>query len=183
MKLKIQKELCINFKHLENRAVEPIDGDVDGLITKLNDNKDELAIAILGETSENGYNRIRRKHTTSKLPTYCSITSPQPEVEDLSMNVSCPCNNFVSLNDIDIDVTTEVIDGMALESVNLEEEEALLKTAEVSTGEHLEGAKLKGNYCDYVTLMQDKTKRKNRSVKEDEKAIVIDSIDGHQLNQ
>ena len=72
------------------------------------------------------------------------------------MNESCPRDNFVQLNDIDIDVTTEVIDGMALESVNLEEEEALLKTAEVSTGEHLEGAKLKGNYYDYVTLMEEK---------------------------
>ena len=107
------------------------------------------------------------------------MTKHRPVIEDLSINNQfVSSHNLSALEEIDIDVTTEVHDGVALEVANLDEEEALLKTAEVSTGENLQGGKIKGNYSDYLSWMVDKHKIKKRSFKEGEKEIIIDSIDG-----
>ena len=60
VKEKLQHELQMNFSHLSNEVTLPVDGDKDGRIEQLDQDKDRLAITILGQSSRNGYQRFRK---------------------------------------------------------------------------------------------------------------------------
>lgn len=60
VKEKLQNELRMNFFHHSNDVTLPVDGDEDGRIEQLDLEKDKLAIAILGQSSRNGYKRLRK---------------------------------------------------------------------------------------------------------------------------
>ena len=107
----LEKRLKVEFKSIADRAIPPIEGDTDGSISFIDETKleYELAVSLLGETSRNGYERIKKKvnkrsaaiakgtngadgttnHTTNKVRSYHMLTMNRPKVEHFSEELYC----------------------------------------------------------------------------------------------
>ena len=192
VKVYLESKLRIKFDSMKDVAMIPIENDTEGRINRLDDKNKmhQVAIALLGESTQSGYKRMRRKikkSTGTKLPTYESLTKHRPEV------VSVKYDEGVMGED-DEEAAVEGVDGNEDEDryVDFFEmegfppefqqiEEALRQISDDSS-DGIVGAKIQGSYEDYMNIMKSKHEMKGRTMKNDDgaedSAVVIDSIDG-----
>ena len=177
----LESKLEVNFDTLENVAMQPIEDDNDGLIHELNINKKEhrLAINILGETSANGYGRMKyNMQEFVDLPSYHVLSKKRPKVKGFIV----PIVNIESYEiELDENDTSDVVkEPTVLESTvfKTEEEELESKLREFSNDSDMLCAKIDGNYSNYLSIIEDKHVKHGRIISSTDNAIVIDSFDG-----
>ena len=184
----LENKMKIRFSDLETESMAPPADD--GLIDVLNDKQKEhkLAVALLGETSSCGYSRLKSnldQVTTKSFPSYYMLTKNRRVIESLSFNLSQSKenNNHEIINteeENDDDDNPEIGNTIAQEireETISENEEDLLRSLSKNK-ESINGARIKGDYGYYISLLENKHKEKKRIIKRDDNTIVIDSIDG-----
>jgi DNA-directed RNA polymerase subunit M/transcription elongation factor TFIIS len=96
VKVLLEKYLKASFKSIcADEVLLPIDGDVDGLIEKLSPEQAgyELAMRMMGETTMNGYERLRRDMEGAggiegvDLPSAYTIKKKRPRIVDVSFTL------------------------------------------------------------------------------------------------
>ena len=198
---KVQDELRVNL-HLVQKEITP--PPVDESDDKCGDddkyNRYSSAIAMLGEASIQGYERMRKKIlvqnllSSDALPSYHMLTKNRPKI---ILFVVLPDLHFDSLQSTSINsdtindtmVSDASLIPLALSQSHGSTEDALssfigntsisLEDAfkEVITSSNdIYVAKLDGNYCDYVGMMVKKHHDMKRGL--NGSVIVIDSYDG-----
>ena len=70
----LENRLKIDFETINDRALLPLEGDVDGNIVVIDEKRSEyeLAVALLGEGGRNSYERLRTKinnHSSNLMQT------------------------------------------------------------------------------------------------------------------
>ena len=187
----IQLKTKVKVDDLQSFAVVPPENDREGLIEELDVKKNEhkLAIALLGKTTQRGFERIQTKlkeNTDVSLPSYYKITKNRANIVPIEYN---PVPDFDSEVHEDVQ-SVHAVEGPDVEApvmyldmneMNAYPEEyqleLLLRT--FSAEKTLVGAKIDGDYSDYVKMMVEKHQRKGRVLDDDGSgAIIIDSIDG-----
>ena len=165
----LENKMKIRFSDLESESMEP--PTEDGLIDVLNIEKKEhkLAIALLGETSSCGYNRLKcnlDQVTSKSFPSYYMLTKKRPHIESLSFQLlqsndddDYPLVDSEEVNDIHNSIPQEV--G---HEKNAENEEDLLRSLSKNRIS-INGARIKGDYEYYISLLEDKHKEKKEVLK------------------
>ena len=174
MKEYIEKRLDIQFKHIEDSVIVPIENDDEGLITDLDKKKKEhaLAIALLGETSANGYTRMKKKMKEyTSLPSYHILCKNRPTIEAITFDVMDSydhSNSEVIISETNLDATIESIHhNTILSEINTGNEETdlavVLRALSQPNKDTLNGARIKGDYKVYIEMME-----KNMRVKKEQ---------------
>ena len=164
-------KLKIDFNTIEDQAIVPIPNDTEGLIEELNikNKQHQLAIALLGETSRNGYYRLRSKiKDFTGLPSYNKLVMSRPNISSISFDLLRREGEGEETTPAIIDTGNEELD-LTL---------ALRMTSQNANSNQIHGAKIDGSYSDYIKLMKTKHQRKGRKVEDNNQAIVLDSFDG-----
>ena len=187
----VQMKTKVKVEDLQSFAVAPPENDREGLIEELDCGKKEhkLAIALLGETTQRGFERIRTKlkeNTDVSLPSFYRVTKNRAKIVPIEYN---PVPDFDSeVNQVVEDVhagEAPAVDGpvmfLDMDEMNAYPEEYQLELLlrRFSVEKTLVGAKIDGDYCDYVKMMIEKHRKKGRVLDDDGSgAVIIDSIDG-----
>ena len=94
VRLALERKMKMKFREIEDEVLLPVNGDRDGLIQQLNDKQQgyKLAMSLLGETSMNGYDRMRKSMkgflTGVALPSLYNIKKKRPALVE---HPSCGC--------------------------------------------------------------------------------------------
>ena len=150
----------------------------------------ETSIAMLGESTRNGYYRIRKKNIDEfkippkNIPSYYQLATLRPKIESLYLHhhyvegwSSNDHGTAVSRLSDDINsVIVPHVNEIATPKVCLDftEEVALFKTGHAGT--IIEGAKVEGNYEKVIMTMAKKHARNDRKLVGD--VICLDCFDG-----
>lgn len=100
-KLYLEKYLKMQFNEISDEVLEPVIGDTDGLIQELSPKQRgyEFAIKILGETSFNGHERLKKEIETAgglegiDLPTSYIVKKKRPKIMDVSFQTGVVLNH------------------------------------------------------------------------------------------
>ena len=99
----LESKLRIRLDEIQDEPMCPIENDEDGLIEVLDEKKKQhnLAIALLGETGRNGYERMRGSlDEFTALPSFHTLTKNRPKVNQLEVSILHPfdCNENDNAN-------------------------------------------------------------------------------------
>ena len=170
---------------MQSTVTVSMDNDCEGLISNLNKEKKEheLAIALLGHSTRQAYRRVRKSlQGIIDVPTYEAMEKLRPSISEFNVfimqkfdeDVRSPINNDSNSARVlpIVEQSEPVIPCGELEDMDL-----VLHSLSQPT-EVLDGAKIDGQYDDYMNLLKDKHARDGRSIGDDEHVLVLDSIDG-----
>ena len=150
IKERLEQIIGLNFSTFDNEVVPPVSGDEDGII--------DVAVSIMSESTQNGYKRICHGIKTicpTPLPSFYMLAKNRPQVVPVSIPLSSILLTDTKINfqHIDISAIEESNNEATLIEkidIDLDEEIALLQTAQVKDGDNIEGGKLKGDYGEYL---------------------------------
>ena len=167
MKLDICRHLCLNYREIENFiSPEPPEEEDSSENFEL-----DMAISLLGEVTQGGYNRLRDKLVKNKLtdvkkfPSFYTLTKSRPRIESLKI-IPLPTD----FDEIDNTDEGEIDENFA--SVSLDD----LIDAIESSDENLPSSKIYGTYTDFVNMMLEK--HRDKAINIVGNAAVLDSYDG-----
>ena len=150
----------------------------------------DLAYQIMAESTGRGYERIRKKHNKvrpeSQLPSKYILEKNLPmKVMGLQFCMPCSDEEVTVKEDILLgkNYSTSLLhneeEAMAFFSQTQEEvEETDKESSSASTFKKVIGAKLDGDYLDYVNLMRNKHTTKGNCINDGEDILLINSFDG-----
>ena len=188
MKEYMEKKMKMNFDKLEEKAMVPIEDDTDGLIATLDEKTHKLALSLLGETSSQGYHRMKLslKPFTPSLPSYYKLTKNRPSIVQFDINpVLCfeesneDSTSLVPTSIIPSQPDASLLVEASTSNTDIEEEielESVLRAC--SKSDTLNSAKIDDVYAKYIQMLEDKHSKHQRYIKDTENVLVIDSIDG-----
>ena len=138
----------------------------------------KLAIALLGETTRSGYERMRNSlDGITSIPTYHTLTKKRPTIHPIVVPLLKPFDS----NDDDNDAVVDpFLDFDPLRNSQGPEEyqlEVALRTISNASDSN-DGARLDGSYSDWIEMMEKKHSDKGREIPECENVVVVDCIDG-----
>ena len=167
LKLDICKHLCLNYREIENfispQAPEEEDSSENFEL--------DMAISLLGEVTQGGYNRLRDKLVKNKLtnvkkfPSFYTLTKSRPRIESLK-KVPLP-TDFDEMDNTDEGEINENSGSVLLDD---------LIDAIESSDENLPSSKIYGTYTDFVHMMLEK--HRDKAIDIVGNAAVLDSYDG-----
>lgn len=169
----LQKKMKVNFNHdVNDQPLRPVEDDGEGLIREL-DEKNRLhrtALTLLGEVSDKGYRRMRKSmQQYVNLPDSRTVTKSRPTIIATDYWDTGPVQQPYDLEYIPGDPL--FFDG------NMEEEVALQHFSNHENSDII-GARIDGDYSDYVAMMKEKTVDQFGQEATEGELIVMDSIDG-----
>ena len=171
------KKLQLNLDDLQEEVITPVENDNDGIIAELDKNKKEhkVAIALLGETSRNGYERMRESMDDFlNLPSFHLLTKNRPTVVPLQVPILKP---FDVVDDGSLVMDDPLMFSMPLITDGEDELDVALRTISQPT-DTMDGAVLDGGYERFIELIENKHEKKGRIIEGNENVAVLDSIDG-----
>ena len=176
----LETKMHLKFDDLHEEVINPIENDDDGLIEKLDSKKREhkVAIALLGETSRNGYERMRESlDEFTSLPSFHTLTKNRPAVLPLEVSILRPFDHIEDEN-VDNRVEDPLMLTMPL-MIDGEDELDVARRTISMPKEKMDGAVLDGGYGGYIEMLEKKHENNGRVVSaDDENVVIIDSIDG-----
>lgn len=167
----LEKRMKVEFKSIADRAMPPVEGDTDGAIEFIDKTKleFELAVSLLGETTRNGYERVKKKMdkrsagmpkgNISNIRSYHMLTMNRPKVETFSEDLYClPVGTSAERIQPAVAPTPLPIVPQPTPQPTTEDE-ILRHVAEASQEKEgkVDGSMITGNYETYVKLIE-KTK-------------------------
>ena len=148
--------------------MEPVENDIDGLISTLDEIKKghQIATSLLDETGMNGCTRIKKNVDTAlQLPSHYVVTKGRPKVLHFALEVTKDAD--LEESEMSVIETEDIND--ASDSANtvptnntqdgIEDLEVMLRLC-FQSKDILEEAKLDGSYSTRVEMMKDKHKKK-----------------------
>ena len=138
----LEMKLSTDFTQVANEPCPSVEGDSDGIFDndtfqKMDNFK--LAKVLLGECATNGYNRIVKQMKTF-MPSPFILSQTRPNVEVVNYASSNSIRNEENGSQFRLHEQAEVSD----------EEQALARYSDESLQNSIEGAKITGNYGEYI---------------------------------
>ena len=166
----LERKLKVNLdsQELKEKITLPVDDDNDGVINELTNESHnfDLAMTLLGETSRNGYERIR-KVLSVPLPSSFIINKTRPAVEKIAFGTQT-----------EVDNSAPILNQHLLNPDSSLGDEQALMLYSTKNKNRIEGARLVGDYKDYISIIEKKHISKGLSINQEQSTLVVDSIDG-----
>ena len=194
LKDRLESKLKVNLRSIQYPdACDLPDSDEDNDNTFSNEKERDVAYAIMGESSSRGYERIRKKFNEvvtdgTQLPSVYKLNQAMP-IKCESLKIYVPSDEKKEQKKEDVLLgNTSVSDYLKFEDEALSmfsKGNSFERRSSGSTNDNVYiGAKLQGNFVDYVELMKDKLMKKNiGNIVNGEDLIVISSFDGAEVSR